>query len=545
MPNCSCRRLVIAASLSTCLLTLLLLSGLAATAHGTKNPAARGSPGRICADVSNAGWEDGSPAAPFHSVAAALAVAQPGDLILIAEGIYAETLVLSRSVSLAGGYAAFTSPVSWTRDISLHVTTLDGHDAGSVITVMKDAVVSLDGLTLTRGRGVRGGGLRVEQATATLQDVIVAENHAVGSEARGGGVYVEGARLAITNTQLVSNTAASQGGGLYLLTSSAVVSGATIAGNTAWWDGGGVHAEVSELRIRGSHVFSNAASCCGGGIGASNAWVILDGNRISRNQVNPASDYGGGIYIVASAAVINANLIVGNRALAGGGLAAADFDIQVTNNLIADNAGGGILFHAGQIINNTIRDNLPNAYDAYGDGILIAPLAAPTHVTITNNIVASNTYGIGLTGAGVSVTLRSNDVWRNNAADYTGLRAGDDDISADPRLESLEESGYHLLPGSPCIDAGVYAGAPPADLDGVARPLDGDDDGAPDVDIGAAEYRPAPHATPTPTATCQYEPTPTATATMTPSPTLTPTAIATATPTPPQRTYFFPCYLSP
>ncbi len=55
-------------------------------------------------------------------------------------------------------------------------------------------------------------------------------------------------------------------------------------------------------------------------------------------------------------------------------------------------------------------------------------------------------------------------------------------IMADPLFKDTEHHDYHLLPGSPCIDAGKGPEAPDYDLDSLHRP-----DGA-DIDIGAYEY---------------------------------------------------------
>jgi hypothetical protein len=49
---------------------------------------------------------------------------------------------------------------------------------------------------------------------------------------------------------------------------------------------------------------------------------------------------------------------------------------------------------------------------------------------------------------------------------------------------------YRLQPGSPAIDAGSPTDAPTVDFEGTARPLDGNGDTVPAVDIGAFEAVP-------------------------------------------------------
>lgn len=50
---------------------------------------------------------------------------------------------------------------------------------------------------------------------------------------------------------------------------------------------------------------------------------------------------------------------------------------------------------------------------------------------------------------------------------------------------------YHLRSPSFAIDRGTADGAPMVDIDGVERPIDGDGDGVPAVDMGAYESPPA------------------------------------------------------
>jgi hypothetical protein len=81
-----------------------------------------------------------------------------------------------------------------------------------------------------------------------------------------------------------------------------------------------------------------------------------------------------------------------------------------------------------------------------------------------------------------------NDVWGNVGGNYCGLAAaGTNDVFATPLFLSPLSGDYHLLPTSPCIDAGTNEGAPKIDFDGDDRPIDGNADGIARVDIGADE----------------------------------------------------------
>ena len=66
---------------------------------------------------------------------------------------------------------------------------------------------------------------------------------------------------------------------------------------------------------------------------------------------------------------------------------------------------------------------------------------------------------------------------------------GEGNIDADPQFAFAAD--FHLVPGSPCIDAGVNdpsGGLPAEDLDGNERLLDGDGNTSAVVDMGAFEF---------------------------------------------------------
>lgn len=147
----------------------------------------------------------------------------------------------------------------------------------------------------------------------------------------------------------------------------------------------------------------------------------------------------------------------------------------VANNLISRNRKDGMYISQGYptVTNNTITGNL--------NGISL------NSGNIHNNIVAFNKgYGLNLVSCGTT-SLGNNCVHGNTIANYRAIAPGAGDISLNPRLADYVKGDMHLVPGSPCIDAGIGTDVPNTDLDGNPRPRDGDGDGTAVLDIGCYE----------------------------------------------------------
>ena len=187
---------------------------------------------------------------------------------------------------------------------------------------------------------------------------------------------------------------------------------------------------------------------------------------------------------------ISGNVNYGLYALSGG-------TANVSNCTISGNTTYGLLVESATctVVNCAISGNTDAGVNVSGD----LPAITITNCTISGNshyglyadyngtanvsncIVANNATGINWVSG--TLTLSHNDVWGNAIANYVNIAADTGSISADPKFVNQAGGDYHLLAGSPCIDAGDdAAGIGATDLDGNPRKQ-----GA-HVDMGATEY---------------------------------------------------------
>jgi hypothetical protein len=123
-------------------------------------------------------------------------------------------------------------------------------------------------------------------------------------------------------------------------------------------------------------------------------------------------------------------------------------------------------------------------------------------LTVNNTIVAHNTCNAC---GGPQEVYSCGPIYAYSGAHnlygaICGVRAVGDLSGIDAKLGPLQDNGgltltHALLAGSPAVDAGDNATCPTTDQRGVARPVDGDQDGTDVCDIGAYE---APEGTSTP-----------------------------------------------
>jgi len=235
---------------------------------------------------------------------------------------------------------------------------------------------------------------------------------------------------------------------------------------------------------------------------------------------NGLATFGAGIFLSGTSPVIADNIFLDNATQFGGfGAAIGGFSASpiIENNEVFGNAcdqqGGALAFREASspmVFDNVIRDNACRGVEMQSlsadanpfvfnntvvnnqGGIFVDNTASAAGEIYRNNLIAQN--GIGLEVANPSAAFDA--IWTNNLVfgnttnfsgtiDPTGTNGN---LSADPLFADAANRDFHVLPGSPAIDAGTNGVPLPAtDFDGQPRVQDGNGDGAAVVDIGAYE----------------------------------------------------------
>ena len=401
----------------------------------------------------------------------------------------AATFQLINGVAIKGGYAGFSEPDPNARDIDLYETILCG-DIGTagywpdncyhVVTANGvDETAVLDGFVITCGFAnighdlqYIGGGMLNKSSNPTVINCTFINNSAI----EGGGMGNLSSSPALTNCNFIGNRAHSLGAGLCnSYESSPILTNCTFIENSVKHSGGGMANVLSSPTLTECTFTGNSASY-GGGMDNSGGKPSMRNCIFSGNS----ADYGGGIYNWESSPRMTNCIFSGNRAnLRGGGIY-----VRVGFG----GPGGGCYmnnFCNVTLINCIFVENLAE------NGRFLACASCdnkfPSKVQISNCILWNGEDEIR-NYDGTTITITYSDIW--------GGFTGEGNIDADPCFVDpgywytdgvWVDGDYHLLPDSPCINAGDpnHPYDPnETDLDDKPRIIGGR------IDMGAYEYLP-------------------------------------------------------
>jgi len=425
----------------------------------------------------------------FATIQAAIDAAFEGDEIVVSTGTYVENIqFLGDNIILRSSDPSSTPTVAQ--------TIIDGNSNGSVVSFVgaEGTTCILAGFTITHGRARSGGGINGNGTLATIRNNLISTNSTwvayppggpIPDTAGGGLFHCDGT---IENNTISYNSswgsAGTGGGGLY--DCDGTIRNNTIIGN---WATGGSDTEGGGLNgcdgtIRSNIISGNAARGQQGGWGGglSRCGGTIEYNEIVGNWTAGGSGAGGGLDLCGG--TIQNNIIIGNISTDdGGGICNCHGTIQ--NNIIAFNRGsssllsrgGGLLLCTGIIRNNTIYGN---TVGGSGGGLCWCYDGQIRNCIIWGNAAASDAQLAGSDPPSYSCV--------ENGASGVG------NISSNPQLTDPAHGDFHLLPSSPCIDAGGTV-ALTVDFEGDPRPQNASaqprGDGS-HFDIGADEVPAVP-----------------------------------------------------
>lgn len=400
----------------------------------------------VDAGAANCAQADGSAAAPVCTITQAVALAQPGDTIRIAPGLYSENLVLTFDLELIGSAGA-------------PVTTIDGGGSGSVVDVTSAITVLIDGLTLQGGSALSGGGVDVPTGSLTLTDSVIRDCEATGV---GGGAIASlvGGTVVLRNSTVTSCATRGSGGGIAVQGGALEIYRSTVELCTSDGPGGGVHAMSADVLIQRSSLLGNQTLSSGGALALDGSTGDLRNSTLAGG--GSATFGGGGLWSETSLFALRNCTLSGTTAAYGGALHTSGAPlVPGTPNVVS---------------NSTITACTASSF---GGGVSHVIGSAPLHVR--NTVIAGNSVSAvpatDLDVYGELTSLGHNLIGTGAAGFADGVlsdRVGSPGAPLDPRLGPLADNGgptgtHEPLAGSPLFSAGDLFEFEPVDQRGVPR----------------------------------------------------------------------------
>ncbi len=291
------------------------------------------------------------------------------------------------------------------------------------------------------------------------------------------GLYVVGTNSVIEGFTFRNGVSGGYGGGVYLGRAS-TLRDCLVTSNRAW-GAGGVMMQDNGAVVENCAIVSNEASYWGGGVVIYNYTTGLVKDSDICNNV--AGDYAGGVAFQGAGTVSNCWIADNQAVLQDSGGVNLALGGTLVNCVVVGNqaqtVAGGVYATAGNVLNCTIIGN--SAVNLAGGGLYLSNVATSRNCIVYYN-AAPATANVQIGGSPVLDRC------------CTVPAAGVDAITNEPGFANRLARDFHLLPGSPCIDAGTAEQAPGDDYDGNPRPVAGQASAPALFDVGAYEYGRAP-----------------------------------------------------
>ena len=292
-------------------------------------------------------------------------------------------------------------------------------NSNTVVRVMGANVV-LDGLTISDGQSLSGGGGLLSNAANTSVTACTFINNIV--EDFGSGAYFRGTGATLTDCIFMDNESSSNGGGAYFL-NTATLTGCTFRNNRTNSRGGGAYFNKTTT-LTDCAFTGNRATKSGGGANFDKEIATLTGCTFTDNK---SAIGGGALFAAPGATTLTDCAFTSNRATDNGGGARFNGTVTLTGcaftgNMSPGSQGGGAYFlRASTLITCTFTGNMSTG--SSGGGVYFLRTATLMGCTFTSNEAS---FGAGSYFNG-TVTLKNCVYASNTVTGSSGgirLRAG-------------------------------------------------------------------------------------------------------------------------
>jgi len=351
---------------------------------------------------------DGSVAYPYKTVQKAIDMSTEGDMVLVADGTYNESINYNGKGIIIGSHFTVDQDTSHINATSISAVS------GRVVNINADGAV-LKGLTITNGSDPLGSGIYISN-DPLITDCIITENsyssYSGNESAFGGGIYIgsyaspEIINCVISNNSIINTGWSSDyyGGGVYCeqntnvsFTSCEILNNTIEITDHNHANGAGIYCQydtfvtLNDCTVRGNNGKVRNGSARGAGICSVGSSFTIYNSDISNNILEATyyeADYayGVGIYCTASLTIenstINNNYFMGasNWSEKQGGGINARSSVSLANCTIDGNGYEGVYSYNSNasFTNCTINDNETR-------GIESGQSSTFSQCTITNN----------------------------------------------------------------------------------------------------------------------------------------------------------------
>jgi hypothetical protein len=385
-----------------------------------------------------------NPAGAPSAIQEAINEANPGDTIIVHDGIYDEQVVVDKSLILQGGSTPIVKPSSADK----LATILDGYWWG--------VTKQIAGIIVAN---TAGGSVTVKNLIVDGENVVTkpaGADYVAGIFYRETGGTID--TVTVTNMTIGATGTAVRGYGIYLSAIANAVSVEVKGSTITNYDKNGIDAHGNELTVNIHHNTLTGRGPLPSGDEVQNGIVIMDGaagtvnnNIVSDMAYIPETWWTAGIMFLAGGSVSSANGntvndcqigiafndVSGSAAdnIVSGGtagkaglflqqyIASGTWTASFVNNTVSGCNVEGIGAHsydAGTSLTVTIENN--KLMDGLGDGVYIGDIpeyspAGSITVTISSNFISGWHHGIHLVSSVASANITSNTVENNVLVD--------------------------------------------------------------------------------------------------------------------------------